>query len=46
MYSAVPPPQEDPPSTEGGGSEQKEGPPRGISEETWKVFAKFCPTLT
>jgi len=41
MYSAVPPPQEDPPSTEGGGSEQKEGPPRGISEETWKKFQQL-----
>ena len=40
MYSAVPPPEKGLPLAKAGGVKDKEGPPRGISQETWEVFQK------
>lgn len=39
MYAAVPPPEQSIP--ESSGSKEKEGPPRGISEETWQRFQQL-----
>ena len=40
MYSAVPPPEKDLFLAKEGEVKDKEGPPRGISQETWEVFKK------
>jgi len=37
MYSTVPPPQQGTSGIECDGGKEKEGPPRGISEEKWQV---------
>ena len=40
MYSAVPPPDSNSSVINKDGEIEKEGPPRGISQETWEVV--FC----
>lgn len=37
MYSTVPPPQQDTSGIESDSDKEKQGPPRGISEEKWQV---------
>lgn len=41
MYSAVPPPEKGLPLAKAGGVKDKEGPPRGISQETWEKFQQL-----
>lgn len=40
MYSSVPPPEQANSGIESDTDKEKEGPPRGISEETWQVFTE------
>lgn len=40
MYSSVPPPEQVNSGIESDTDKEKEGPPRGISEETWQVFTE------
>ena len=38
MYASVPPPEQANSVIESDGVKEKEGPPSGISEETWQVI--------
>ncbi|KAL9983476.1 hypothetical protein ACROYT_G005656 [Oculina patagonica] len=41
MYSSVPPPEQANSGIESDSDKEKEGPPRGISEETWQKFQQL-----
>lgn len=45
MYSAVPPPDSNSSVINKDGEIEKEGPPRGISRETWEVVVFFLECL-
>lgn len=45
MYSAVPPPDNNSSVINKDGEIEKEGPPRGISQETWEVVSFNCRFL-
>ena len=45
MYATVPPPQQDTSGIESDSEKEKQGPPRGISEEKWQVCLMQCKLL-